>query len=392
MPSPSSLSPRPGRVDELDGLRGLLAFKVALAHMLAWSGYWGFRLPRPFGNLSASFIEASAAVETFVILSGFAISYLLHKRKQSYRGFMTGRVFRLYPVYLTCLVLGMTTTALVPYILETAQWKETIYFEWIRSLTNSGSVALGAHTFWHLTLLNGVLHKSMLANATGTLLVPAWSITLEWQYYLVAPLIERLFRTGTGLLILTIAAWFGAEYATQWRNPQLAFLPAYLPLFLVGIGSYHFYARYHQAAVNSPAPAIAVSSILAVAVLMKWHPVSLATWALVLGSIMARGTDPFSRALSVIRRILLLPTLQTLGKMSFPLYLVHWPIIVLVMYITLQNFPNITSAQNLCVLVFIAMPLTLVASRLLHCYIELPMMAFGKKDRSEKPAGMVTEL
>jgi len=374
-------------VDELDGLRGLLALWVAVAHIFAWSGYWELNLPARLQRGWESFITASAAVDTFIILSGFAISFLLHKRAQNYRTFMTGRFFRIYPIYGFCLVLGIITTYLTPHILAVAGWNHTIYFEWITAITQSSMDSLGAHTFAHLTLLNGMLPNRVLENASSALLTPAWSITLEWQYYLIAPLIARCVRSGGGILVLTGAIWFamaaiqflGGRYGWTWQNSQNAFLPAYLPLFLIGIGSYHFYARFRDAEAGNPIPAIAVASVFAVGILLQWHPIALTAWALGFGCILVRGSGPLAFTLALVRRSLLHPALQWLGNMSFPLYLIHWPVIVVVLTVALRIAPDLTSLQALILLFTLGIPLILVSSRLLHVYLELPMMAVGKK-------------
>ncbi|RYD25391.1 MAG: acyltransferase, partial [Verrucomicrobiaceae bacterium] len=369
----------PGRVDELDGLRGLLALWVALAHIFAWCGFWETTLPGPLRKAWPVFIEASAAVDTFIILSGFAISFLLHKRSQSYLSFMTGRVFRIYPAYLFCLALGVASTFLTGAIVETAVWKGTIYFEWIRQLATSESAAFGAHTFWHLTLLNGLLTKKFLPDATGTLLTPAWSITLEWQYYLVAPFVARLVSSSTGLLVLTAVAFVGSFSASRWANPQLAFFPAHLPLFLVGIASYHFYVRFANREESRSAPTLAVAGLIAAAIILQWHSVGLVLWALGFGCILARGNDPFALVLSFIRARLLSEPLQRLGKISFPLYLVHWPIIIGLLWLLLRFFPGASKTQALAFLLVIGLPLILISARILHTMVELPGMALGKK-------------
>jgi peptidoglycan/LPS O-acetylase OafA/YrhL len=379
MASPPPQENSPGRVDELDGLRGLLALWVAFSHIFAWCGFWETTLPRPFGSVWPVFIEASAAVDTFIILSGFAISFLLHKRSRSYLSFMTGRVFRIYPVYLVCLALGVASTFLTGAIVETAAWKGTIYFDWIRQLATSESAAFGAHTFWHLTLLNGLLPRQFLPDATGTLLTPAWSITLEWQYYLVAPLVARLVFSSTGLLVLTAVSFVGAHYASKWTNPQLAFFPAHLPLFLIGIASYHFYVRFGNRENSTSAATLAVATVIAVAVISQWHPVGLVLWALGFGCILVRGNDPFARILTLIRRTLLNPWLQGLGKISFPLYLIHWPLIIGFLWLLLRFFPAISRAQALALLIVPGLPLILAAARLLHNVVELPGMALVKK-------------
>ncbi len=67
--------PKLARVDEFDSLRGLLATWVAVSHILCWTGFAETVLPRPFGRFWPDFISAQPAVEIFIILSGFAISF-----------------------------------------------------------------------------------------------------------------------------------------------------------------------------------------------------------------------------------------------------------------------------------------------------------------------------
>lgn len=369
-------------MDELDGLRGLLALWVTAAHVFAICGFMETEFQRPFSKLNPlfiGFIKASSAVDTFIILSGFAISFLIHKRSQSYGKFMTGRVFRIYPVYLCCLALGIAASQLMPFIMATATWRGTIYFVWIKDLLLSESTAFGAHVFWHLTLLNGLLPKSFLANATGTLLTPAWSITLEWQYYLVAPLVARMVRSATGLLALTGIAFLGMHFSGNWQNPQLAFFPAYLPLFLLGIGSYHYYARFGGDERFGSLSNIAIVTLIAVGVLLQWHTVALILWALGFGCILARGSDPFARALGVLRKVLLSRWLQRLGAISYPLYLVHWPVIFGILFLLVRWFPTITSGQAAAVLIVVGLPVILMVAYGMHRTIEMPGMALGKK-------------
>jgi peptidoglycan/LPS O-acetylase OafA/YrhL len=378
----------PARVDELDGLRGLLALWVAFSHVFALSGFW--ENPLPGGRLSGLweiFVGAGPAVDTFIILSGFAISFLLHKRHQSYGGFMRGRFFRIYPVYLLCLAVAIGTGLITPYILQTATWKETIYFSWVETLAANGNSAFGSHLFWHVTLLNGLLTKDLLPGAAGTLLVPAWSITLEWQYYLVAPFLAKWVRSGAGLLAIGVVAWLGIRYAGPWNNPMLSFFPAQLPLFLIGIGSYHLYARLSDSPQFRPLTSASVVALLLVAALGKWHPVALTIWAIGFGCILVRGSDPLSRLLGLSRWVLLHPLLQRLGKISFPVYLIHWPVIIATLFLLLRVSPGISSHLALLVLLVIAIPATIAAAEVIHRLVEKPGMALGKRfDRRPSPA------
>jgi len=411
MTSPYPPEKRPARVDELDGLRGLLALWVTLGHMCAWCGYWELKLPPPFERLWPVFFEAAAAVDTFIILSGFAITFLLYAKPQSWGSFMMGRVFRIYPAYLVCLALGIGSTFLTSGILETATWKGTIYFEWIRALAANESTAFAAHTFWHLTLINGVLFKTFLAGATGTILTPAWSITLEWQYYLVAPLVAKLAKSLWGLLPLAgvtyLALYYNQHHAQIWQNPQLAFFPIHLPLFLVGIGSYHLYAAWGTGKKSAlvflgsiaaliaiglipfgnPGDKISISNMLRHGVsLLSHHSIGLGIWGFVFGCILVGDGGLPGKVAGFFRAFVLHPWLQGLGKISFPLYLVHWPIIIGILATLLHFAPGISQGKALALLIIAGMPLILIAARFLHVFVEAPGMALGKKVVRRTPA------
>ena len=109
----------PRRAAEFDGLRGLLALWVVISHILCWCGFADIpNLSDGAADYWTNFIYAQPAVDTFIILSGFAISALIHEGNKSYAGFMVNRVFRIYPVYLICLLLGFLSSALVPHIIS----------------------------------------------------------------------------------------------------------------------------------------------------------------------------------------------------------------------------------------------------------------------------------
>lgn len=324
-------------------------------------------------------MSGSSAVETFMILSGFAISFLLDGRHQNYLEFMTGRFFRIYPVYVFCLFVGLWSTYLVPSILETAHWS-TVYFDYARIHYAAERANMGPHLFWHLTLLNGLLPKQILPDSAGTLLPPAWSITLEWQYYLVAPFIALCVRSGVGILALTFISIMGMHHGGPWINSQWAFLPPLLPLFLIGIGSYHLYAWYCVSGQpKSHLLVIPVAALLAFAILTGWHQVPLIIWVCGFGSVFLSGDDLLSRGVAVVRRLLLASSLQRLGRMSYCIYLIHWPILLLCLSVFLHWKPTLSGSSMLVLLIVLGLPFIFFASAILHEYLEMPAMAFGKR-------------
>ncbi|WP_397383720.1 acyltransferase family protein [Prosthecobacter sp.] len=380
------IRPKLPRLDEFDGLRGLLASWVALSHILLWCGFAGLKFRQPFGRGWGEFIFAMSAVETFIILSGFAISFLLHSREQSYWTFIRGRFFRIYPVYLVCLILGVCVIGITPVLLKNALWQDASV-DMMRSISESERTHFLPHLLGHLTLLHGLTPKKLLLDATGTLLSPAWSISLEWQYYLVAPFVALWVRSSSRLLIIGMVAFLGTWYGSRWlNNPHPASFLVQLPLFLVGIGSYHLYAHFCSSAASeelgkSRRYAVAVVAFAWGAILFTKHSLALTIWALAFGSVLVKGPGLVGGILGIVRRILVHPWLQKLGHISYPLYLVHWPVIFLCLYLFGRWKPDLTRNQLTLGMLIVASPLILLVSSCLHKWVEAPLMKPGKGRR-----------
>jgi peptidoglycan/LPS O-acetylase OafA/YrhL len=372
-----------GRIDEFDGLRGCLALWVAASHIFCWCGF--ANLPNAFPNrikqVWIQFSYASAAVDTFIILSGFVISYLLHTRPQSYRQFMTGRFFRIYPIYLLCLLLGLIAIYQSPFILNNAAWNSTEYLRmWVTPVSDSQLAHTFTHLFAHVTLLFGLIPEKMLPGSSVALLAPAWSITLEWQYYLVAPLLAWLIYKRSGLLILSLIGCCEFIYSHFWND---AFLPNMLPLFLAGIGSFHFYLWANRQG-KIPNFSFAFIAVLGAIIMVSWHWIALGIWTLTLGCVLVRfagvNEDKGGTCWLVgLRQAFLWPPLQWLGKISYPLYLVHWPLIIFLMSALLHWQSRITSGKALFFMLFLGLPLIISIAWMLHNFVEMPLMKFGKK-------------
>lgn len=358
---------------------------MVVSHTLCWCGFAGLPLPRPFGRLWPGFPFAVPAVETFIILSGFAISFLLYVKKESYISFIKGRFFRIYPVYLFCLILGMATINLTPFIIQNAKWNNTVYFKLLGPLSNDEHGNLFFHFLSHLTLVHGLFPAKILPNANVALLPPGWSISLEWQYYLFAPLIALALCSSFRFFILIGVMFLGLRFADIWRNPHIAFLPAQLPLFLIGIASFHFYSYFSQSSGwRSAKLEVPFAALLVGVKLISWHSQALIIWVIVFGCIFVEGDGLFARFLVYLRIFLLNPKLQFLGKISYPIYLVHWPIIVLVLALVVFLRPTTNSIEAAAILLCIAMPLILFISYLLHCFVEAPCMKLGKTKNNIK--------
>jgi peptidoglycan/LPS O-acetylase OafA/YrhL len=219
------------RLECLDGLRGVLAVYVMLGHMAPFSALppW---ITRPLSH-------GGAAVDVFFILSGLVIVRSLESFRCQPWPFLIARAARIFPVYLAMFALAVAVQPLpsgfdrMPWIgpesLAHGMWSDG----WPRSWP--------ADIATHLTMTHGLWPAGVLPDIWVSFLGAAWSLSTEWQFYLLALLLGR-----AGLRAPRMAALFlGLALAgLLWRAamPPIwqfsrAFLPNKAQYFAVGIAS-----------------------------------------------------------------------------------------------------------------------------------------------------------
>jgi peptidoglycan/LPS O-acetylase OafA/YrhL len=295
---------------------------------------------------------------------------------------MFGRFFRIYPVYFVCLLLSFSAIGTMSSLLVQVPWHEIPAFKlWLTPALTAQAERPFTHLLTHLTLLFGVIPENFLPVGAYTILGPAWSITLEWQFYILAPLLARLVFSRSGWLGLGLVGAGGFLFARFWSS---SFLPNSLSMFLIGIGSYHLYTNGYRWKMAPNLVALAVVITIASVIIISWHWMALSVWAAVFGCLLLEkkpepGQDFVQRWLGNLRRLLLKPTLQWLGQISYPIYLVHWPLIVFLLAGLLHFQPDLSQGAALAILMAAGLPVIILASWLLHQWIEKPLMQFGRK-------------
>ncbi len=176
MPSSSSIS-LPGRYHNLDGLRGVAALMVVVAHIESHKTDVGIsRFPIPY--LSAI---GGVAVTIFFVLSGFIITRLLLAEKETTgaihtRNFYMRRVLRILPLYFVVLIAGSVLFA-------------------------------GASSFKGILLSVLLLpNLAYLRYLLPPILYPIWSIGVEEQFYAIHPLLLRFVKQQRLLLVFVCLA------------------------------------------------------------------------------------------------------------------------------------------------------------------------------------------
>ena len=311
------------RIPELDGLRGVLAWVIVAVHLMFCSGFRGPQLPG-----SSVLIEiAEGAVDVFMLLSGFAITRLLLVKREPYRLYLRRRVCRIVPAYWVALALAVSLNGW--FAANLRRLPATSDGEALAMICD-----LAASRFWtdlglHLFLLHGLAPVQVLPFAPYTFLGVAWSLSLEEQFYALAPLLLGLaLASRIGFAGIAAVATVGLGFGGYWTIfMPTAFLPVKLGFFVAG--GLTFYAA-HRAVCGSrwPLYVLAPSCIAA------------ALWAVGSGRILEAAftaavwlvviVAALIQRFGVVSQLLNSAPLQYLGRVSYSTYLFHVPVITIV--------------------------------------------------------------
>jgi peptidoglycan/LPS O-acetylase OafA/YrhL len=192
--------------------------------------------------LSALITEGHSAVALFMVLSGFILAYGATDKHVSYRQFLTNRFFRTYPLFLFVVLVGVAANFWAVSIIPLLQLL-------LGGAALPGSQGLGA--------FSAVL----------------WSVSVEWQFYLVFPaLMVLLNRSGPRALFALcgmVLAARGLAYLHGLRAGLglYSFLLGRLDQFMLGMIAGWYYARRPSLGIWRFAVPLAPALVLAGAIL-----------------------------------------------------------------------------------------------------------------------------
>ena len=362
---PEGVSPRPGYIPGLDGLRAIAIVSVLLFHFLPTA--------LPGGYLG---------VDVFFVVSGFLITTLL-LRDVARRGrldllnFWKRRARRLLPALVLVVLTSVTAARMVGGDL----------------LVGIGRQALGALTFTTNWLEIGA-GASYFHSTSPILFINFWSLAVEEQFYLFWPLVlavglaltrttrQRLYLVGGVGLASTIAMavmWSPSEDATRvyyGTDTHLMGLMAGAALAIAWADPKHraglrsaVWRRWRWAAV--------LGALLVLGAQLRWMDeasaltfrggfllASLATAVLVAALL---ESD------SLWRSTMELAPLRWIGERSYGIYLWHWPVLMIVGAV----FPYAVGTTRGWVVLGGALALTLVMTELSLRLVERPVRQHG---------------
>jgi peptidoglycan/LPS O-acetylase OafA/YrhL len=350
------------RLECLDGLRGVLAAYVMLGHMAPFAA-----LPN---WIISPLAHGGAAVDVFFILSGLVIYRSLESCRFQARQFLILRATRIFPVFLAMFVVAIALQPLpapfaaMPWISPDGLARDIIPQGW----PANWAVEIAAH----LSMTHGLFPNCVLPDAWNSFLAAAWSLSTEWQFYVLALLLGRSRLSAQRLvamflLLAVVGLVWDSAVPEAWRFSR-AFLPNKAQYFALGIASAVCADRQ---AWRSFANVLVATLLLSAAYGNMGKLVPPLIWTLCLAAQSQPGR------LAMVAGPLRWRTVQWLGAISYPLYLANEPVQKALAYLLICVVPGDAATFD-AVWLPGAIALPIGAAALLHRYVEVPAHQRGR--------------
>lgn len=308
----SQISYRP----EIDGLRAIAVVAVIIFHL---DPTW----------LVGGFL----GVDVFFVISGYLITAIIQRNidagKFSLAGFWVRRVKRLYPA----LMAMVCVVALVGNFVLIRPERLNLIKQSIAAIFSFSNILL-----WKTT--NGYWSPS----SDNIALLHTWSLSLEEQFYVVFPLLLLLLNKGSRRSVIpTTLALAGASVSVSifWTDIDRSGAFYLLPtrLWELSLGSLLALAEISYPSTTKARTRMAFFALLGIGLIgYSFFAIenddNFPKAAPALSCIGTLLILAYSRHPGVARSILQISPLRFLGRISYSLYLWHWPVIVLAQYIT----------------------------------------------------------
>jgi peptidoglycan/LPS O-acetylase OafA/YrhL len=352
-------------LDHFESLRGLAALWVAISHVLL------------ICELEVPVLSKGGwAVDIFVILSGFVIGLMRLSNNESYFPYIIRRFGRIYPLYVAALILGIFTSQYYPVVIGASYWGGLVSPEFLVRYKNEQEHYL-SHLLLHITMLHGAVPDTVLPQASLAFSGPLWSISLEWQFYLLAPWLvwalnieQKKVWVWSGVVAAgsVLAYWWAKNH---WQGEVPSFLPLRLPFFVFGVLSAVLWRR-----LGTNKWLTFVYLVVAVLILPKFGASRLAMllWAVVFFCALFE-----MRGLTYINRALRSSPLKWLGQRSYGIYLLHMPLLLAVANLLGEYFADLGKIGALVFLLVFVLVVVLPLASLVYRYFEMPLNDYFRR-------------
>ncbi len=283
---------------DIDGLRATAVVAVVIYH--------GF--PRLFPG-------GFVGVDVFFVISGYLITQLiardLDEGRFSLAEFYARRVRRLFPALIAVL---FATVAVGIWIFLPSE------------LTSLAKNALASAFFSaNLMLLSEAGYFDIAARLKP--LLHLWSLGIEEQFYLAWPIALWLTspRWRTVIILVTMLASFALNVALVETHPQATFYLPFTRVWELLAGAALVGISIKSSMLRTMLSAVGCATCITIGV---YHPqMTFPGWAAVVPVVGAAATI-LAEGSFLNRTVLSHPITTYIGKISYPLYLWHWPLLV----------------------------------------------------------------
>jgi peptidoglycan/LPS O-acetylase OafA/YrhL len=386
-----------GFIAEIDGLRFIAIGTVILFHLVV---NLGFKSPAAYAVPSSGNLLVAVArhgfrgVELFFIISGFILAF----------PFASNRLLGKPPVRLGQYFLRRLTRLEPPYILC------MVFLFFVRVAVAHESVG---RLFPHLAASLVYCHN-LLFRSENPINNVAWSLEIEVQFYMLVPLLSRIFLVrNKAVRRSVIVGAIAGSILFEWlfiapESWMYLTILRFLHFFLIGfLLADMFLVDWRQSAAKSLRwdivslfgwPALFFiwnSPWLSVELLPYGHLPVLAAFlfpplAFLLYQAVFRGI--------VTNRIMTNPWITTIGGMCYTIYLFHNPLIGALAGLTKGLVPTGSYTLNVVIQGCIILPVVLAACGLYFVAIERPCMRrdwprrLAERVRGFFPGGGIGEI
>ena len=290
----------------IDGLRAVAVLLVIFHHLGDWAGVSG----------------GYVGVVVFFVISGFLITSIVNAEleagKFTFGGFYRRRIVRLAPAYFT--VLLATTLAALVWMLPAE------LLAYARSMAASSMFLANFHMWREVGGYFG-------ADASTAPLLHLWSLAVEEQFYLfwpVALLIAHKVLPRRWLAWLVVAIAVAGAVVSQWgvvRYPAAAYYLLPTRMFELAVGAVLAYWPRGESGGRLAAGASWSGLLLIAYGAWTYGKETLFPGYAALAPVIGTALLLRWSGESLIGRALGTPVATLIGKISYPAYLWHWPII-----------------------------------------------------------------
>jgi hypothetical protein len=105
-----------------------------------------------------------------------------------------------------------------------------------------------SHWVAHISMLHGAIPTEILPGASRTVLAPSWSISLEWQFYILAPLslaVEKDYGMGVSVFCFR-------TFTVHLQNWRTGHVRRFIFRYLIDISSIGSSGQFISFAVGCP--------------------------------------------------------------------------------------------------------------------------------------------